>query len=72
MSKCDICEQETGKQAEQRVGDSYNTVTKQHTRVPYTMPIIAMIVSRIDQCLNLIRQTSVRSRENGLPIAAKD
>jgi len=39
MSKCDLCQQETGKVAEKRIGSSYNSATGQHTRMPYTMPL---------------------------------
>ena len=39
MALCDLCQQETGKIAEQRIGSSYDPVTKQHTQIPYNMPL---------------------------------
>ncbi len=39
MSKCDICQQETEKVAEQRIGSSYDPKTRKHTQVPYSMPL---------------------------------
>lgn len=39
MSECDLCQKESGKQAEQRIGVSFNHKTEEETYHPYNMPV---------------------------------
>jgi hypothetical protein len=37
--KCDRCRRETGKEAERRVGASFNSVIGKEVLIPYTLPL---------------------------------